>query len=124
MTEVLYKLGQARLNFALNPEEIALYRVVIGALEHFPEVGRTYDHLSEKALDRLTIYLQELDQQEILQVPQPRFSAQAFLSLLQGPFIERARLGETPAPTNEEIEQHIAACVAFFLAAHSINHPD
>ena len=29
-----------------------------------------------------------------------------------------------PAPTGEEIEQHVDACVTFFLAAHHINHPD
>jgi len=123
-SEVLYKLGLARLNYSLNPEEIALYRVVIGALEHFPEVGQMYDHLFEKALDRLTVYFQELDQRGILLVPSPRFSAQAFLSLLQGQFVERARLRIVPAATNEEIEQHITACVTFFLAAHYVNRPD
>jgi TetR/AcrR family transcriptional repressor of mexJK operon len=123
-SEVLYKLGLARLNYPLNAEEIALYRVVIGALEHFPEVGRMYDHLFEKAIDRLSVYFQELDQQGILQVSSPRFSAQAFLSLLQGQFVERARLGIVPAPTNEEIEQHVVECVTFFLAAHHVNLPD
>ena len=123
--EVLRRLGQLRLAYALNPEEIALYQVILGAMEHFPEVGQMYYHLSvEKALDRLSMYFQELDRQGNFHIPDPHFSAQAFLSLLQGQIIERARLGAGPTPTSEEIEQHIDACVTFFLAAHHVNHPD
>jgi AcrR family transcriptional regulator len=119
-SEVLHKLGQVRLAFSLNPDEIALYRVIIGAMEHFPEVGRMYYDLTiEKAIERLSAYFQELDQRGILQVPYPLLSAQAFFTLLQGQVIERARLGAGPAPTSEEIEQHIDACVTLFLAAHS-----
>lgn len=122
--EVLRRLGQLRLTYILNPEEIALYQVILGALEHFPEVGRMYYHLSiEKALDRLSVYLQELDRQGSFHIPNPRLSAQFFLTILQGQVIERARLGVEPAPTNEEVEQHIDACVTFFLAAHHVNHP-
>lgn len=123
--EVLHRLGQLRLTYILNPEEIALYQVILGAMEHFPEVGRMYYHLNvEKALDRLSAYLQELDLQGNLHIPDPHFSAQAFLILLQGQIIERARLGAGTAPTSEEIERHIDACVSFFLAAHQINRPD
>jgi len=123
--EVLHRLGQLRLAYSLNPEEIALYQVILGAMEHFPEVGQMYYHLSvEKALDRLSVYLQELDCQGSLHISDPHLSAQTFLSLLQGQIIERVRLGAGPAPTSEEIEQHIAACVTFFLAAHHVNHPD
>jgi TetR/AcrR family transcriptional repressor of mexJK operon len=124
-SEVLHKLGQVRFAFFLNPEEVALYRVIMGAIEHFPEVGRMYYQLHfEKALNPLAAYLQELDQNEILRVPDPHFSAQAFLDLLQGQFIERARLGADTAPTDEEIERHIDACVTLFLAAHQVNRPD
>jgi len=124
-SEVLRKMGQRRLAFYLNPEEVALYRVIIGAMEHFPEVGRMYYHLSfEKALEPLSAYLQELDQQGILQVANPHLSAQAFLDLLHGQIVERARLGAGSTPTDEEIEQHIDACVTFFLAAHHAKRPD
>ncbi|HET8844176.1 MAG TPA: TetR/AcrR family transcriptional regulator [Ktedonobacteraceae bacterium] len=117
--EVLRRLGRLRLAYALNSEEIALYQVILGAIEHFPEVGRMYYQLSvEKALDRLSEYLQELDSQSGLSIPDPHLSAQNFLTLLQGQLIERARLGVEPALTDEEIGQHVDACVSFFLAAH------
>jgi TetR/AcrR family transcriptional repressor of mexJK operon len=123
--EVLHRLGQSRLAYALNPEEIALYQVILGAMEHFPEVGQMYYRLNvEKPLDRLSAYFHELDLQESLHIPDSRFSAQAFLTLLQGQLIERARLGAGPIPTSEEIDHHIDACVTFFLAAHHINRPD
>jgi TetR/AcrR family transcriptional repressor of mexJK operon len=123
--EVLHRLGQLRLVYALNPEEIALYQVILGAREHFPEVGQMYYHLIvEKALDRLSAYFEELDRQESLHIPDPRLSAQLFLTLLQGQIIERARLGAGPAPTSEEIELHIDACVTFFFAAHQVSRHD
>jgi len=123
--EVLLRLSRLRLAYILNPEEVALYRVILGAMEHFPEVGRMYYQLSvEKALDRLIAYFQELDHQNILHIADPRFSAQAFLTLLQGPLIERARLGAGYAPDSEELEQHIATCVKFFLAAHHVSVSD
>src|SRR5260221_5272167 len=104
--EVLHRLGQLRLAYPLNAEEIALFQVILGAMEHFPEVGQMYYHLSvEKALDRLSMYFQELDRQGSFHIPDPHFSAQAFLTLLQGQIIERARLGAGPAPTSEEIKQ-------------------
>jgi AcrR family transcriptional regulator len=118
-SEVLHKLGRARLTFALNPEEVALYRVIIGALEQFPEVGRMYYHLTQKS-ERLSGYLQELAQQGILHVPDPARSAEAFVALLQGQIVEQVRLGAGSAPTDEEIEQHIDRCVALFLQAHRI----
>ncbi|MBO0777951.1 MAG: TetR/AcrR family transcriptional regulator [Ktedonobacteraceae bacterium] len=118
--EVLRRLGQLRLTYLLNPEEIALYQVILGAREHFPEVGRMYYHLNmEKALDRLSVYLQELDRQGALHIPDSHLSAQLFLTLLQGQIMERARLGVEPAPTSEELAQHIDTCVTFFLAAHT-----
>ena len=121
--EILHKLGERRFIFFLDPEEIALYRVIIGALEHFPEVGQMYYHLSlEKIIEPLSSYLQKMDQQGLLHVPDPRFSARAFLGLLQGQLVERARLGAEPAPTSEEIARHIDTCVAFFLAAHTVEH--
>ncbi|GHO89668.1 TetR/AcrR family transcriptional regulator [Dictyobacter formicarum] len=123
--EVLRRLGQLRLAYALNPDEVALYQVILGAMEHFPEVGRMYYQLNvEKVRDRLSQYFQELDQQGRLHIPDPDFSAQAFLTLLQGPLIERARLGVGPVPTKEIIEQHVDACVSFFLAAHQIKRGD
>jgi hypothetical protein len=89
-----------------------------------PEVGQMYYHLSiEKALDQLSIYLQELDRQGSFHIPNPRLSAQFFLALLQGQIVERARLGIEPSPTSAEIEQHIDACVTFFLAAHPVDRP-
>lgn len=124
-SEVLHRIGRRRLAFILDPEEISLYRVIIGALEQFPEVGQTYYHLRiEKQPDLLIAYLQDLDRKGILHVPHPQFSAHTFLTLLQGQIVERARLGAVPAPTNEEIEQHIHACVTFFLAAHQVNQSD
>ncbi|HEY3993603.1 MAG TPA: TetR/AcrR family transcriptional regulator [Ktedonobacteraceae bacterium] len=119
--EVLQRLAELRLAFFFNSEEVALYRVIIGALEHFPAVGQLYYHQSfEKGLERLSVYLQKLDQEGILRIPQPDFSAHAFLALLQGQITERARLGAEPVPTQEEIKQHIHDCVAFFLAAHRV----
>jgi AcrR family transcriptional regulator len=110
--EVLRRLGKYRLAYVLNPEEVALYRVILGALEHFPEAGQMYYQLNmEKPLDRLSLYFQDLH------ISDPRRSAQFFLTLLQGPFLEQARLGGEPAPTSEALEQHIDACVTFFLAA-------
>ena len=93
------------------------------ALEHFPEVGCYYHQHFEKALEPLSAYLQEQHQQAVLQVPHPRLSAQLFLDVLQGQMIERVRLGAGPAPTSEEIEQHLDACVSFFLAAHQVTPP-
>jgi hypothetical protein len=72
----------------------------------------------------LSAYFEELDRQESLHIPDPRLSAQLFLTLLQGQIIERARLGAGPVPTSEEIEQHIDACVTFFLAAHQVSRHD
>jgi TetR/AcrR family transcriptional repressor of mexJK operon len=120
--EVLRRLGQRRLSYMLHPEEIALYQVILGAREHFPEVGQMYYRLNiEKALEPLSAYLQGLDRQGSLHIPDPRFSAQTFLTLLSGQLIERARLGVEPTPDRAAIEQHVEASVALFLAAHRAN---
>jgi TetR/AcrR family transcriptional repressor of mexJK operon len=123
--EVLHTLGRLRLTFYLSSEEIALYRVIIGALEHFPDVGRMYYELSfEGSLERLSAYFQMLDQQGSLEIPQPRLAAQAFLALLEGQIVERARLKTEPPPASEEIERHVATCVTFFLTAHRADRSD
>lgn len=119
--EVLQRLGERRLAFYCNSEEVALYRVIIGALEHFPAIGKLYyDQNFEKATERLSAYFQELDQRGVLRVPDPAFSARAFLALLHGSIAERFRLGVEPAFTQDEMRQHIRDCVAFFLSAHQM----
>lgn len=72
-----------------------------------------------KLINMLTDYLAAKDEQGELTVPQPRWAACQFLSIMMGEAHMRVELNVPDKQTDEEREAYLRASVKFFLKAYA-----
>lgn len=103
-------------NLTLAPETIAIYRLVIGEGDRFPEIAAAfYEHAIVRTNHRIESWLARETACGRLDLADP----QAAAAMLRGMMIMEpqrgAMLGQRAAPTPEEIEARARACAALFL---------
>jgi TetR/AcrR family transcriptional repressor of mexJK operon len=118
----LTALGQRTLRFLLEPERLAIHRVVIAESMRFPELGRAFYEggpvFFRKAFNA---WLVAQDTAGRLAVPDPAMASDQFIGMLRGPGVFlRASLGLPPPPTDAEIDAVVEATVRTFLRAYAV----
>jgi AcrR family transcriptional regulator len=117
--QVLFKLGFTFLDMLVQPESLAFLRIVIGAAQKFPEIGRAfYDAGPCYGTQRLSLYFQKLTKQNVLRVEDAELAAQQFLDLCKTGILIRMLLGQPDKPPRAEMERNVKSAVAVFLAAY------
>jgi TetR/AcrR family transcriptional regulator, mexJK operon transcriptional repressor len=118
--QTLTTLGRQFLDVLMMPGSLPLYRVVLAEAPRFPELGRIfYEAGPDRCAIALTDYLTDLDRRGVLQVSDPRWSAEQFLGGVLGQIHIRMLLGvasEPPSPAARE--RFVAAAVSAFLDGH------
>lgn len=112
----LKKIATALVDLLYSPEGLAIYRLLIAESHEFPDLGKmAYDNGARQALGDLEIYLQHLHESGRFQIPDARFAADVFFSLLKGDLLFRCLLGVQPSPNEQEKNQLIESAITFFL---------
>lgn len=100
----------------LDPQTIALFRLVFSETERFPEIGQAFYELAMKRTnDAVAGWLERQCRKGELDLPDPQLAAEMLRGMM---IMERQRavmLGQEAAPTPQEIERRAAACAALFL---------
>jgi AcrR family transcriptional regulator len=115
----LLRFGETLLRFLVEPEMLALRRMIIADAPRFPELGRALlenGALSTRA--RLAEYLVERAAAGALRVEDARVAAAQFLALCQGdlyPYLEFGVISEAP---DERIRETVRGAVRTFLRAY------
>jgi len=109
--EGLTQAGSEHLAFVLSPEQIALYRVVTGEAQRFPELGQRYQaEVVGDRIARLIRYVDHWPKTLRTKIREPLRGAQTFRVLLQGDLLETAMLGgPVPGPDDLRNQAHDAA---------------
>ncbi len=116
----LTQLGDRMLRFMLEPQSLAIYRVVMAEAARFPELGRAfYDRGAGASRRRLAAWLEQQMQAGRLLARDPGLAAEQFVGLLRTHLHMRALLGIDPPPSDAEIETTVAAAVETFLRAYA-----
>jgi len=116
----LTQLGDRMLRFMLEPQSLAIYRVVMAEAARFPELGRAfYDRGAGASRRRLAAWLEQQKQAGRLLARDPGLAAEQFVGLLRTHLHMRALLGIDPPPSDAEIETTVAAAVETFLRAYA-----
>jgi TetR/AcrR family transcriptional repressor of mexJK operon len=101
--QTLQKIAAAFIELLYSSDGLAIYRLVIAESHEFPELGQmVYDNGAKLALTQLESYLQQLQNSGCYNIPDTRFAADAFFSLLKGDLHFRCLLGIQAAPTEQE----------------------
>lgn len=79
--DVLQDFARATYENVLVPRNLAIIRMVIGEARDFPELARKYYQRTLAALAPLARYLDRLDQEGVLSVPDPLRAALNFTNL-------------------------------------------
>lgn len=113
--EVLRELGRAYLAQLLDPDALALYRVVLGESTHMRQLGpaifRAGPRAAGEALaQRFAAWIQGGE----LAIDDPHRAATLFLAMVEGD-LHRAAIMWDRAPSTEEIDATIDAAVTLFL---------
>jgi TetR/AcrR family transcriptional repressor of mexJK operon len=103
----------------LTERAMVLRRAVIGALPHFPAMGRAIFESGPRILnDRLARVLGAAHDRGELCVPDPDLAARQFLGLIRGDIDLRGLLAlELPSPA--EIDRQAEAAIALFMHFYS-----
>jgi AefR-like transcriptional repressor, C-terminal domain len=115
--EGLTQAGSEHLAFVLSAEQLALYRVVTGAAQRFPELGRRYQaEVVGDRIARLIGYFDRWPKTLRAKIREPQRGAQTFRVLLRGDLLVTAILGG-PVPGIDELrnQAHDAATVLLTL---------
>ncbi|MBV9290638.1 MAG: TetR/AcrR family transcriptional regulator, partial [Hyphomicrobiales bacterium] len=116
--EMLTDFGVRLMRRMCGPGNLALVRVVIAAVEKFPNVGRAFYEAGPLfGATRLADELQALEKAGVLTVPDPERAAWHFLDLCQSYVFKRLLFGVTETASPEEIEASVKAGVEAFLKA-------
>ena len=104
----LYAIGRRYLDALMNPQGVALYRLVVGESGRFPELGRqVYAAGPAAAARELAAYLRREATRSDLSLADPDLAARHFLELVKGDLHARALFNVGAPPSDAEI----AACV-------------
>jgi AcrR family transcriptional regulator len=104
-----------------EPETLALARVVVAAVEKFPNIGRAFYEAGPLfGATRLAAELAALEKAGALKVPDPERAAWQFVDLCQSYVYKRVLFGVVDSVTEEEIEHAVTAGVDVFLKTYSL----
>ena len=102
-----------------EPGTLALARVVIAAVEKFPNVGRSYYEAGPHfGATRLAAELTNLEKSGALKVPDPERAAWQFVDLCQSYVYKRLLFGVVDSISREDIEASVEAGVDVFMKAY------
>lgn len=115
----LETIARAYVDIVYAPECVALYRVIIGELQHFPELGKlTYDSGAIPIIDAISRYLRGVGADGEVRFPQVAESTRLFIGMLTGDEFHRCLLGLIPTLAPRERSRLVKRAVDCFLRAH------
>ena len=104
-----------------EPETLALARVVVAAVDKFPNIGRAfYEAGPHFGATRLAAELAALEEAGALSAPDLERAAWQFVDLCQSYVYKRLLFGVVDSLTQEEIEGAVNAGVDVFLKAYGL----
>jgi AcrR family transcriptional regulator len=119
VAKVLTELGVRLVGKMVAPQHVAMVRMVIGAAEQFPELGRVfYDAGPGYGMKRLAAYLAHQDGHGRLVVADPETAAWQLNGMLNHPVSTRVLLAGAPAPDDAAVRRYAEDAVATFMAAY------
>ncbi|ADZ70710.1 TetR/AcrR family transcriptional regulator [Polymorphum gilvum] len=115
----LKRIGTAYLEKMSMPERISTLRMVVGAVEQFPEFGALLDAEGpRRGIENLGAFLQARIARGDLKPCDTEVAASHFFGLCTARALRRVLFNVGSVPSEDEIRSTVEAAVAVFLAAY------
>jgi TetR/AcrR family transcriptional repressor of mexJK operon len=116
----LTSFGARMMRFLLEPDTLALYRVVVAEAARFPELGRTfYEGGPQQFLRFFAGWLTDQMRAGWLRDADAAVAAQQFIALVRGGLFMRASLGLPVESDDATLTEHAAGVTDMFLRAYA-----
>jgi len=116
---VLASLGSSFLSHIGDPEHISSVRMVIGAANKLPELGRMFYEAGPcRGIERLKAYLDRQVAAKRLAIEDTSVAAQHFLDLCQSGVMRRLLFAVGSRPDEQEIRKNVENALRVFFAAY------
>jgi AcrR family transcriptional regulator len=119
--QILFDTGMAFLRLKLNPDVIAIDRLVIAEAKRLPELARIYLASGpSQTLGAIQSLVEHLLERELLQSTEPlRTIGLHFMSLCEAGIYVRQIWGLDPYPPEEQLTTSVKAAIAAFIGAYA-----
>ncbi len=115
----LKRICVAYLEKMVKPARISTLRMVIGAVEKFPEFGALlYDEGAQIGAQRMAGYLEQKIESGEIRRCDTRQAAEQLLSLCTSSTLKRVLLKQGKPPSREELRAQVEAGIDVFLSAY------
>lgn len=121
--ETLHRLAASLMKTIMQPEIIALHRMVTGAAGRFPELGRLLYERGPargqaRGQARIADWLAQLMQRGALRTTDPMTASRHFAALCQSGAFQRMLIGADGQPKPAELKSELDAAVDAFMRAY------
>lgn len=111
--------GRGFLNFLLQPETVAMYRVVIAESAKFPELGRAFYAAGPAVnIERVSQFLRSRVASGDLEIDDPELAAMQFIELCKTGLLQKRQMQIIDTPTPERVDYVIEHAVRLFLRGY------
>ena len=119
----LTRLGRTYLIEMAKPEHVSVVRMVIGATEKFPHLGRAFFEAGPACgIGRLAGYLDTQVRAGRLRAADTGLAAKHFLHLCQAGLLTRLLFAAGDPPSEAEAQHRVDEAVRVFLAGYGTEH--
>ena len=116
--DTLRAIARQIVKKVMEPDRLALYRLLIAESQRFPELGQIFYECGPQVTRKyLTDYFIEQNSRGTMHVANPAITADQFFGLLSGCY-PKAQLGIKPAPAPDYLEAYIENAVSLFMSAY------
>ena len=117
VAKMLRAIGTQFMSYVTAPHTLAIFRVVIGELNKFPELGREMYNSGNLLITSLIAdFFRQWTEAGLLAADDPVLAARQFLTLVKGDLQFRCLCQIDQEPSEAEIKRNVNAAVAMFLA--------
>ena len=115
--KMLGQIGTQFMRYVTEPTSLTIFRVVIGEINQFPELGREMYQSGNSVLIRTVAdFFQQWTHAGLLDVPDPMLAARQFLSLVKGDLQFRCLMDIDQSASETDIKRNVDDAVAMFLS--------
>src|SRR5579863_8072814 len=116
--DTLRAIARQIVKKVMEPDRLALYRLLIAESQRFPELGHIfYESGPQVTRKYLADYFTEQNVRGTMHVSNPAITADQFFGLLSGCY-PKAQLSIGPVPSPEYVEAYVENAVSMFMSAY------
>lgn len=124
LRKTLVAIARTHLNAFLDNRGLAMHRLIMSCASRYPRVAEVFMKAGPERCDaEVAAFLQAAQAQGLVDIPDFKFAAGQFISLIQGKLILKWALSMNP-PSEAEYQTLIDGGIDVFLAAYEVKKAD